>query len=154
MPAAAAHATIRHDASGLRTARAHVAALFVRSGGSYRTCVVLFVCEANDTDYLVACFLVLLFADSDRAFCAGCQLWLRMLRAGTMHRGCGRPVRTLCTFSYDRAAPSAPVLHFLCAKQMTPTIWWPAFWCSFLLIRSALSALDDASCDCACYDRA
>ena len=54
MPAATAHAAIRHDASGLRTARAHVAHLFLRSGGSYGTCFALFVCEANDTDYLVA----------------------------------------------------------------------------------------------------
>ena len=70
-----------------------------------------------------------------------------------MHRGCGRPVRTLRTFSYDRAAPMAPVLYFLCAKQMTPImIMWPAFGAP-LLIRIALSALD-ASCDCACYDQA
>ena len=48
---------------------------------------------------------------------------LRMLRSGMLHRGCGRAVRTLRTFLYDRAAPSAPVLHFLCAKQMTPIIW-------------------------------
>ena len=40
-----AHGTIKHDASGLRPARAHVAHLFARSGGSYRTCFVLFVCE-------------------------------------------------------------------------------------------------------------
>ena len=83
MPAATAHATIRHDASGLRAARAHVAHLFVRSGGSECTCFVLFVCEAN----------------------------------------------------------------------VTPIIMWPAFGAP-LLIRSALSALDDASCDCACYDQA
>ena len=36
-----------------------------------------------------------------------------------MHRGCGRAVRTLRTFCDDRAAPSAPLLYFLCAKQMT-----------------------------------
>ena len=151
MPAATAHATIRHHASGLRAARAHVAHLFLRSGGSHGTCFALFVCEGNDTDYdNVACFWCS-FADSDCAFCAGCQLRLRMLRSGMMNRGCGRPVRTLRTFSYDRAAPSAPVLHFLCAKQMTP-ILVACFWCS-LLIRSALSALD-ASCDCACYDQA
>ena len=70
-----------------------------------------------------------------------------------MHRGCGRPVRTLRTFVDDRAAPTAPVLHFLCAKEMTPIImWWPAFGAP-LLIRIALSELD-ASCDCACYDQA
>ena len=84
---------------------------------------VLFVCEGNDTDYLVACFWCS-FADSDCAFCAaGCQLRLRMVRSDMVHRGCGRPVRTLCTFFDDRAAPSAPVLHFLCAKEMTPVIW-------------------------------
>ena len=151
MPAATAHATIRHDASGLRAARAHVAHLFVRSGGSYRTCFVLFVCEANDTDYdYVACFWCS-FADSECAFCAGYQLRLRTARPGIMHRGCGRPVRTLRTFSYDRAAPVAPVLHFLCAKEMTP-IMWPAFGAP-LLVRIALSALD-ASCDCAWHDQA
>ena len=69
-----------------------------------------------------------------------------------MHRGCGRAVRTLRPLSDDRAAPTAPVLHFLCAKQMTPIIIWSAFGAP-LLIRSALSALD-ASCDCACYDQA
>ena len=70
-----------------------------------------------------------------------------------MHRGRGRPVRTLRTVRDDRAAPIAPALHFLCAKQMTPiVIWWPAFGAP-LLIRIALSALD-ASCDCACYDQA
>ena len=72
----------------------------------------------NDTDYDVACFWCS-FADSDCAFCAGCQLRLRMPRSGMMHRGCGRPVRTLRTFCDDRAAPLAPVLHFLCAKEMT-----------------------------------
>ena len=46
----------------------------------------------------------------------------------------------------------APALHFLCAKEMRPIIWWPAFGAP-LLIRIALSALD-ASCDCACYDQA
>ena len=110
-----------------------------------------FVCEANDTDdYLVACFWCS-FADSDCAFCAGCQLRLRMARSGMMHRGCGRPVRTLRTFCDDRAAPSAPVLYFVCAKEMTP-IMWPAFGAP-LLIRIALSALD-ASCDCAWHDQA
>ena len=69
-----------------------------------------------------------------------------------MHRGCGRPVRTLRTFLDDRAAPMAPVLHFLCAKEMTPIICWPAFGAP-LLIRVALSALD-ASCGCACHDQA
>ena len=70
-----------------------------------------------------------------------------------MHRGCGRAVRTLRTFCDDRAAPSAPLLYFLCAKQMTPIIiMQPAFGAP-LLIRSALSALDDASCDCTCYDQ-
>ena len=73
-----------------------------------------------------------------------------MLRSGMMHQGCGQPVRTFCD---DREAPIAPVLHFLCAKEMTPiVIWWPAFGAR-LLIRIALSALD-ASCDCACYDQA
>ena len=144
MPAATAHGAIRHDASGLRTARAHVAHLLLRSGGSCGTCFVLFVCEANDTDY-VACFWCS-FADSECAFCAGCQLRLHMRRSAMMHRGCGRPVRTLRTFCDDRAAPLAPVLHFLCAKEMTP-IMWPAFGAP-LLIRIALSALD-ASCDCA-----
>ena len=93
------------------------------------------------------------FADSDCAFCAGCRLRLRMARSGMMHRGCGRPVRTLRTFCGDRAAPMAPALHFLCAKQMTPiVVWWPAFGAP-LLIRIALSALD-ASCDCAWHDQA
>ena len=69
-----------------------------------------------------------------------------------MHRGCGRPVRTLHTFSDDRAAPSAPVLYFLCAKQMTP-ILVACFFVAPLLIRSALSA-PDASCDCAWHDQA
>ena len=110
-----------------------------------------FVCEANDTGYLVACFWCSC-ADSECAFRAGCQLRLRMLRSGIMHRGCGRAVRTLRTFCYDRAAPSAPALYFLCAKQMTPVIWWPALGAP-LLLRSALSALD-ASCDCACCDQA
>ena len=81
---------------GCGRGRAHVAHLFVRSGGSYGTCVVLFVCEGSDTDYYVACFWCS-FADSDCAFCAaGCQLRLRMLRSGMMHRGCGRPVRARC----------------------------------------------------------
>ena len=39
-----------------------------------------------------------------------------------MHRGCGRPVRTLRTFCDDRAAPTAPALYFLCAKEMTGTV--------------------------------
>ena len=68
------------------------------------------------------------------------------------HRGCGRAVRTLRTFCDDRAAPMAPALHFLCAKEMTPVIWWLAFGAP-LLIRSALSALD-ASCDGAWHDQA
>ena len=71
-----------------------------------------------------------------------------------MHRGCGRPVRTLRTFSYDRAAPLAPVSYFLCAKEMTPIMCGLLFDGAPLLIRIALSALDDASCDCACYDQA
>ena len=96
---------------------------------------MLFVCEANDTDYDCGLLLVLLYT-----FCAGRQLRLRMLRSGMMQRGCGRPVRTLRTFSYDRAAPIAPALCFLCAKEMTPVIWWPAFGATFLLIRIALSA--------------
>ena len=62
-------------------------------------------------------------------------------------------MRPLRTFSDDRAAPMAPALHFLCAKEMTPiVIWWPAFGAR-LLIRIALSALD-ASCGCAWYDQA
>ena len=77
-----------------------------------------------------------------------------MARPGMMHRGCERPVRTLRTFFDDRAAPIAPVLYLLCAKEMTPIIIiWPAFGAP-LLIRIALSALDDASCHCACYDQA
>ena len=113
--------------------------------------VLHFLCakQINDTDYLVGFWCS--FADSECAFCAGCQLRLRMLRSGMMHRGCGRPVRTLRTFCDGRAAPSAPVLYFLCAKQMTP-IMWPAFGAP-LLIRIALSALG-ASCDCACYNQA
>ena len=62
-------------------------------------------------------------------------------------------MRTLRTFFDDRAAPMAPALYVLCAKEMTPVIWWPAFGAPPLLIRIALSALD-ASCDCACYDQA
>ena len=93
-----------------------------------------------------------LLADSECAFCAGCQLRLRMLRSGMMHRGCGRPVRTLRTFSYDRAAPVAPVLYFLCAKQMTsisrvyPLIYkmtpimLACFWCSFAVAECAFCA--------------
>ena len=69
-----------------------------------------------------------------------------------MHRGCGRPVRTLRTFCDDRAAPVAPVLYFLCAKEMRPIMMCPAFGAP-LLIRIALSALD-ASCDCAWHDQA
>ena len=62
-------------------------------------------------------------------------------------------MRTLRTFSGDRAAPIPTALYFLCAKQMTPIIiMWPASGAP-LLIRIALSALD-ASCDCACYDQA
>ena len=68
-----------------------------------------------------------------------------------MHRGCGRLTRILRTFIDDRAAPMAPALYFLCAKQMTP-IMRPAFGAP-LLIRIALSALG-ASCDCAWHDRA
>ena len=56
MPAATAHGTTRHDASGLRAARAHVAHLFARSGGSDGTCFVLFVCEGNDPDYVASAF--------------------------------------------------------------------------------------------------
>ena len=79
---------------------------------------------------LVACFWGS-FAGSECAFCAGCQLRLRMLRSAMMHRGCGRAVRTLRTFCDDRAAPSAPALYFLCAKQMTPIMLVACFWCSF-----------------------
>ena len=92
--------------------------------------ILLCPCQyANDAGYLVACFWCS-FADSECAFCAGCQLRLHTARSGIMHRGCGRPVRTLRTFLYDRAAPSAPALYFLCAKEMTPIIW-AYFWCSF-----------------------
>ena len=131
MPAATAHATIRHDALGLRAARAHIAHLLWRSGGSCRACFVLFVCEANEADcYYLARFWCS-FADSECAFGAGCQLRLRMARSGMMHRGCGRPVRTSRTHWYHRAAPLAPVLYFLCAKETTPIIWWACFWCCF-----------------------
>ena len=41
-----------------------------------------------------------------------------------MNRGCGRAVLTLRTFCDDRAAPVAPALYFLCAKEMTPMIIW------------------------------
>ena len=41
-----------------------------------------------------------------------------------MHRGCGRAVRTLGAFCDDRAAPVAPALYFLCAKEMTPIVIW------------------------------
>ena len=150
MPAATAHATIRHDASGLRAARAHVAHLFLRSGGSLAHRLCTFCVRSKMTPIIWGLLLVLL-ADSECAFCAGCQLRLRMLRSGMMLRGCGRPVRTLRTFLHDRAAPMAPALCFLCAKQMTP-IMWPAFGAP-LLIQIALSVLD-ASCDCACYDQA
>ena len=68
-----------------------------------------------------------------------------------MHRGCGRPVRTLHAFCDDQAAPMAPVLYFLCAKEMRPIIW--AAFGAPLLIRNALSALD-ASCDCAWHGQA
>ena len=63
-------------------------------------------------------------------------------------------MRTLRTFCDDRAAATAPALHFLCAKEMTPIIMWTAFGAPPLLIRVALSALDGASCDRACYDQA
>ena len=43
----------------------------------------------------------------------------------------GEPVRTLRPFCDDRAAPIAPALHFLCAKEMRPIIWWPAFGAPF-----------------------
>ena len=148
MPAATAHAAIRHDASGLRACRAHVAHLLWRSDGSCGTRFVLFVCEGNDTDYyLVACFWCS-FADSECAFCAGRQLRLRMLRSGMMHRGCGRPVRTLRTFLYDRAAPMAPVLYFLCAKQMTD--------CCFVFFRHVIPVYpsqytNDTDYDVACF---
>ena len=69
-----------------------------------------------------------------------------------MHRGCGRPVRTLRTFCDDRAAPSAPVLYFLVCEANDTDYLGPAFGAP-LLIRVALSALA-ASCDCACYDQA
>ena len=61
-------------------------------------------------------------------------------------------MRTLRTFSDDRAAPMAPALCFLCAKEMTPIVIWVAFGAP-LLIRIALSALD-AGCGCARYDQA
>ena len=61
-------------------------------------------------------------------------------------------MRTLHAFCDDQAAPMAPVLYFLCAKEMTPIIWWPAFGAP-LLIRIALSALG-ASRDCAWHDQA
>ena len=90
--------------------------------------VLYFWCAKQMTPIIVvACFLWCSFADSGCAFCAGCQLRLHMLRSAMIHRGCGRAVRTLRTFCDDRAAPSAPLLYFLCAKQMTPVIWWPAF---------------------------
>ena len=89
-----------------------------------------FLCAKQMRPIIWACFWCS-FADSDCAFCAGCQLRLRMLRSGIMHRGCGRPVRTRRTFCCDWAAPVAPALYFLCAKQMTPVIMWPPFWCSF-----------------------
>ena len=59
----------------------------------------------------------------------GCQLRLRMARSGLMHWGCGRPVRTLRTFCDGRAAPSAPVLHFLCTP--ISACYVACFWCSF-----------------------
>ena len=69
-----------------------------------------------------------------------------------MHRGCGRPVRTLRTFLYDRAAPSAPCfVLFVCEANDTDCLFGPAFGAP-LLIRSALSALS-ASCGCTCYDQ-
>ena len=202
MPAATARGTTRHDASGLRAARAHVADLvfddraapmapalcflcakemtpiiwwpafgapllirialsalgascdcacydqascigaadgpcarcapFLTIGRLLWPCLVLFVCEGNGTDYLVACFWCS-FADSGCAFCAGCQLRLRMPRSGMMHRGCGRPVRTSRTFCDDRAAPMAPALQialFVCEGSDTGD-YLDCFWCSF-----------------------
>ena len=113
MPAATAHA--RHDASGLWAGRAHVGHLFLRSGGSDGTCFALFVCEGNEADcYLGPAFgAPLLIRIALSALDA-----MRMARSGMMHRGCGRPVRTLRTFCDDRAAPTTPALHFLCAKEM------------------------------------
>ena len=119
MPAATAHATIRHHASGLRAARAHVAHLFLRSGGSCSTGFALFLCAKEMTPIIWGLLLVLL-ADSECAFCAGCQLPLRMLRSGMMHRGCGRPVRTLRTFCDDRAAPCGTCFAlFVCEANDT-----------------------------------
>ena len=75
-----------------------------------------FLCAKEMTPVIWACFWCS-FADSDCAFCAGCQLRLRMLRSGMMHRGCGRPARTLRTFSYDRAAPMAHLFCALCVRR-------------------------------------
>ena len=88
---------------------------------------VLFVCEANDTDYLGPAFgAPLLIRSAISALDASCDCaWHDQ---ASVHRGCGRAVRTLRTFSYDRAAPSAPVLCFLCAKQINETDYLgPAF---------------------------
>ena len=145
MPAAAAHATIRLHASGLRTARAHVAHLFVRSGGSYRTCFALCVCEANDTDYLGPAFgAPLLIRSALSALDASCDCAC-----------CDQASR----IGADAGGPCARCAPFLTIGRLLAHLF-----CTFcvrskrhrlfgapLLIRSALSVLD-ASCDCACYD--
>ena len=75
MPAATAHGTTRHHASGLRAARAQVAhLLLLRSGGSCGTCFVLFVCEGNEAD----CYLGPAF---------GAPLLIR-IALSALHAGC------------------------------------------------------------------
>ena len=71
--------------------------------------------------------------------------------AATAHAAISHDASGLRTFCDDRAAHVAADLYFLCAKQMTPIMIWPAFGAP-LLIQIALSALD-ASCDCGCYDQ-
>ena len=85
------------------------------------------MCEANDTDYLgLLLGAPLLIRSALSALDASCDCaWHDQ---ASVHRGCGRAVRTLRPFSDDRAAPSAPDLHFLCAKEMTPIIWLAYPW--------------------------
>ena len=126
MPAATAHATIRHHASGLRAARAHVAHLFLRSGGSCGTCVVLFVCEANDTDYLVACFfgapLLIRIALSALDASCDCACYDQASCSGAAGGPCARcaPFCTigrllwhlLCTFLMIRRPPRSTLFPY------------------------------------------
>ena len=153
MPAATAHAAIRHDAPGLRTARAHVARLFLRSGGSHGTCFVLFVCEGNDTD----CYLGSAFGAPLLIRSALSARWMPAAAAhGTIrHDASGlRTARAHVAHLFARSGGSCRTCFvlFVCEGNDTDCYLGSAFGAP-LLIRSALSALD-ASCGCAWHDQA